>query len=134
MPVVDASVALKWFIEEPDSSEAIALRDGHTLRQSILVAPDLLIYEVANALLHNARFSESETARSIQALYNLQIELVAPTEELTLAAIRLATRHKLTFYDALYVAVAQQVGTELITADRHLLHRVSPLSFVRLLH
>lgn len=55
MPVVDASVALKWFVDEPDSAPALALRNAHIAGQSPLVAPDLLIYEVANALLHNSR-------------------------------------------------------------------------------
>jgi predicted nucleic acid-binding protein len=133
VPVVDASVALKWFAEEPDSSLAVGLRDAHLHEESPLASPDLLVYEVANVLLHNPRFTENEVGRAIHTLYDLQLELVVPTVALIHAAIRLAARHKLTFYDALYVVVAQELGMELITADHQLHRRLAHLSFVRLL-
>lgn len=133
MPVVDASVALKWFVDEPDSSSAIALRDAHLHGEARLVAPDLIIAEVANVLLRNARFTSHEIERILATLYDLQLELVAPTLELTHTVIRLATHYRLTFYDALYVGLAQELGMDLITADRRLHHRVSHLPFVCLL-
>ena len=134
MAVIDASVALKWFIDEPDSSLALSLRDAHIHhRQEPLAAPDLLIYEVANVLLHNPRYTDNDVSRAVRTLYDLQIELIVPTENLIHESIRLATRHKLTFYDALYVGLAHQVGMELITADRQLVQRVKQLSFVRML-
>jgi len=44
--VVDASVAVKWFLPEPDAEPAVALlRAGHRL-----IAPDLLWIEVASVL------------------------------------------------------------------------------------
>jgi predicted nucleic acid-binding protein len=134
VPVVDASVVLKWFVDEPDSGPALALRDAHIAGTSPIVAPDLLICEVANALLHNPRFTEHDIERALSTLYDLQLELVVPTVEVVQAVVRLASRHKLTFYDALYVGLAQELGMELITADRHLHHRVSHLPFIRLLH
>lgn len=133
MPVVDASVALKWFVDEPDSALARTLRDAHIAGDAPIVAPDLLIYEVANALLHNPRFPEHDIQRALDTLYDLQLELVMPTAELAHVVVRLATRYELTFYDALYVGLAQELGMELITADRRLSHRVSPLAVVRLL-
>ena len=133
MPVVDASVALKWFVDEPDSPVAISLRDAHIYQRAPLAAPDLLIYEVANVLLHNSRFAEAEMSRAVRSLYDLQIELIVPTEELVHDAIRLAARYRLTFYDALYVGLAHQVGMDLITADRQLHQRVKHLPFVHLL-
>ena len=110
-----------------------ALRESHLTGDAPLVAPDLLICELANALLHNARFSEQDIERALATLYDLQLDLVTPTAELTQAVIRLAKRFGLTFYDALYVGLAQELGMELITADRRLSHRLGPLSLVRLL-
>lgn len=133
MPVVDASVALKWFVDEPDSAQARALRDAHLAGESPLAAPDLLIYEVANALLHNPRFTNSEIERALLSLYDLQLDLVTPTAEMAQGVVRLATHYKLTFYDAMYVGLAQELGMDLITADRRLYHHVSPLTLVRLL-
>lgn len=42
--VVDSSVAIKWFVSEDDSEDALKLRDRHQL-----VAPDLLVAECVNA-------------------------------------------------------------------------------------
>jgi predicted nucleic acid-binding protein len=44
--VVDASVAVKWFIHEPDRPAARRL----LVPQSRLIAPDLIVAEVASAM------------------------------------------------------------------------------------
>ena len=121
-------------MDEPDSALARALRDAHIVGQAPIVAPDLLICEVANALLHNPRFPERDIEQALLTLYDLQLELVMPSAELTQTVVRLASRYKLTFYDALYVGLAQELGMELVTADRRLHHRVSSLVFVQWLH
>jgi len=133
VPAVDASIAVKWFVEEPGSAAAQALRAAHIHGEFQLLAPELLVYEVANVLLRHPRFEASEIAHAIDALYDLQLELIVPTAEVVHAALRLASRYHLTFYDALYVGLAQQLGVDLITADRRLYHRASALSFVHLL-
>ena len=51
--VVDASVAAKWFVPETDSDKAVTLRNRHVEGGLTLMAPDLLIYEVANALVYH---------------------------------------------------------------------------------
>jgi len=43
VPVVDASVALKWFVGEADSPQALALRYAHIAGDAPLAAPDLLV-------------------------------------------------------------------------------------------
>jgi len=60
VPVIDASVAVKWFVEEPDSSAAHRLLEAHATGETTLVAPDLVVYEVSNVLLHNPTFKVSE--------------------------------------------------------------------------
>ncbi|MBI3615779.1 MAG: type II toxin-antitoxin system VapC family toxin [Candidatus Omnitrophica bacterium] len=89
--------------------------------------------QYTNALLHNPRFTEGEISQATHTLYGLQLELVVPTDELVHSTIRLASRYRLTFYDALYVGTAQELGMELITADQHLHRRAGHLPFVRLL-
>lgn len=51
--VVDSSVAIKWFVSEDDSEDALKLRDRHQL-----VAPDLLVAECVNAFWKMARRGE----------------------------------------------------------------------------
>lgn len=61
MFVIDASVVIKWFIEEKDSAKAVLLKEKHINGKTILIAPDLLIYEVANVLLFSKIFGLLET-------------------------------------------------------------------------
>lgn len=53
--VVDASVALKWFLPEPDSAKAEELLGSH----DILVAPTLIVSEVCNAVWKRLRRGET---------------------------------------------------------------------------
>ena len=132
MPVVDASVAVKWFIEEPDSPQAHRLLDAHATGEATLVAPDLLIYEVANVLLHNPTFTGLEVQRSVQRLYELELELMAPSAEVVTAAIALASAKRLTFYDALYVGLARHLDLPFYTtADRRLLTKLRDVSLAK---
>jgi predicted nucleic acid-binding protein len=66
VPVIDASVAIKWFVEEPDAPAAHRLLEAHATGETTLVAPDLIVYEVSNVLLHNPTFSVSEVQRSVE--------------------------------------------------------------------
>jgi hypothetical protein len=63
--VVDASVALKWVLTEPDSDVAIALRNEE------LIAPDLWLAEAANGLWRHVRLREMTTAQALQFLRDL---------------------------------------------------------------
>ena|SRR6266480_996020 len=56
--VVDASIALKWTINEADSSTALALLADWTNREIEVHAPSLLAYEVTNALYRRVRKGE----------------------------------------------------------------------------
>lgn len=118
--VVDASVALKWFLDEPGAVQALALREGHLRGDILLVAPDLLLYEVGNALRFKHSFTPSDIQQTLSDLLHFQLELVGPTERLLHHAVELAHQTRLTYYDSFYLAVASDLGTRLITADKRL--------------
>lgn len=48
--LLDASVILKWFLDEPDSDKAKIIKDNHVNGKFTIVIPDIAIYEIANAL------------------------------------------------------------------------------------
>ncbi len=131
MPVVDASVAVKWFVGEPDSPAAHHLLELHGRGQVPLVAPDLLIYEVANALLHNPTFTAERVQQSIERLYELELELIAPSAEVVTEAVALASSKRLSFYDALYVQLARHLELPLYTADRKLIAKLHDIPLVK---
>ena len=114
---VDASVALKWVLQEPDSHFAQALAEcGETL-----LMPDFWLNEACNVLWLQVRkriFSPDE-AREGLALLRDMIE-PTPTDGLELhdvaLDIGLATNHST--YDTLYLAFAIAMGARaVVVAD-----------------
>jgi len=132
--VVDASVVLKWFLQEPDAEQAIALRDRHFAGETWSAAPDLLLYEVGNALRFKHDFTPADIQAALSDVLLAQLELFGPTERLLHRAVELVARTKLTYYDCLYLAVASDLGAPLITADQRLHAAAGKLVTVRLLH
>jgi len=118
--VIDASVAIKWVIEEDGTNEALALR-----RQA-LSAPDLLVAECANILWKKVRrseLSEREAAFAAGLLARADIELVAMRPYLE-AATRIAGALDHPAYDCFYIALAEAEGLRLVTADAKLVQAV----------
>jgi len=77
--VLDTSVILKWFSESGENDLARALQ----LRQSMLegtvffVVPDLLFYELANALRHNPNFSKKDVEQALHSVFEMGLEVKA---------------------------------------------------------
>ena len=120
--VVDASVALRWFVRTPRSEDAAALLDG----SEALVAPDLVVAEVANAAWKLARAGQisAEKSRRIARAVATSFDRLVPGGVLVdhAAAIAQALDHPV--YDCLYLALAAQEGSVVVTTDRRLLQRV----------
>jgi predicted nucleic acid-binding protein len=123
--VVDASVAAKWCLpaqrEElvPQAEELLASYRRNEIR---FLVPDLFWAELANVLWKAARSGRISTERAASAL-SLVSDLGIPTVasfDLLPQAFSLAISHSRTVYDSLYVALALQFNTEMITADERL--------------
>jgi len=117
--VVDTSIAFKWF--EPSGeravSEARALLDRHADGELTITAPAILPVELANALL--SRGVDGEIVKSAaRVLASFDIMLVQPEQDLVERAVDIALADGLAFYDALFVALAVELGCPLVTADR----------------
>ena len=115
--VVDASVAVKWLVEEDHSDEAIGLLDGG----SRLVAPALLFAEAANALWAMRRrgeISAEDMSDAVDTLRAAPVSLPTPMLELAAAASRLGTDLDHPVYDCFYLALAIQTQYPVVTADQ----------------
>ena len=124
--VVDASVVVKWFVSEPLSDKAEKILQEHIDGKRFISAPDLMMYEVGNAL-HFRGLASDDVKRAFQDLADFQLRIERATIPLILNAVRLARSYKLTVYDAAYAALAEITGAELITADG----KVAALPFAR---
>lgn len=124
MSVLDASVVLKWFVNEADSGQALRLRKEFYAGEREIVVPDLLLFEIANALRYNPTFSVDEIKEALDTLFGMGIEIVTPTFSLLEKTVELAREFDLTCYDATYLALAEELDFEFITADERFYRRM----------
>ncbi len=111
--VIDASVALKWVLDEPGKEAADALLEEE------LIAPSLWLLEAANALWRRTQRGEingEEAKERLSELYNAPVTTTTIEDDL-LAAADLANVLGHPVYDCLYLAMAIRENTYVVTAD-----------------
>jgi predicted nucleic acid-binding protein len=125
--VLDSSVAVKWFVDEKGSDKARALKD-HFVNGSVeLVAPDLLKYEVANALRWHPTvpMDQLRVSRAISAIAHYQF-LIDPPKDAWIRAAELSYSSGVSLYDSIYLGLALALKSKLITADEKLIEAFPP--------
>lgn len=129
--VVDTSVIIKWYSvhQEPAFEHAQTLLVRHTRHQCHLHAPELALYEAGNALRYSARLSVQEQLRSLADLFALGLSVYPLTLLRATAAHELSSVFGISFYDACFVALAQELDVAFVTADDRLHRQVASLPF-----
>lgn len=131
--VLDSSVIVKWFCQEENTELALKFREGYVNGYANIAFPDLVIYEIANALRYNQKITEEDVKNSVNSLIDLDIDIIVPTKKVTESAISLAFKYNITLYDAYFVALAKELGFEFVTADENFYNKIKELNFVKLL-
>jgi predicted nucleic acid-binding protein len=111
--VIDASIAIKWVVQETGTDEALLLRRHR------LVAPDLIVAECANVLWKKTVRGEllpEEASAAAQLLERADLEL-APMRGLLSGATNWAIRLNHPAYDCLYLALADREAIAFVSAD-----------------
>jgi predicted nucleic acid-binding protein len=119
--VIDASIAVKWVVEEDGTPEALTLR-----QRAKLIAPELLVAECANILWKKVQRDELSKGQALLAarlLQGAEIELL-PMRSLFEAATRMSIEIDHPAYDCLYLALAVERKCQFVTGDERLLRKL----------
>jgi predicted nucleic acid-binding protein len=132
--VVDASVALKWVLEEEDSDRARALA-----ATEVMVAPDLWLIECANVLtmrVRRGKIAADVATQAVDLIASAPVRIV-PTRAYVPTAHALSVILKQSAYDSLYLALALQERAVMVTADAAFFRAASAVAtyapFIRML-
>ena len=126
--VIDASVAMKWLVDEDGSEAAFTLRDRD------LAAPALLRIEAANVLrtLVARQAATADEALDLFALLqDAPVTIVEHDEALERRALQLGLELGHPVHDCFYLALAERMGCQLITVDNRFLKALRTASMPR---
>jgi len=117
--VIDASVALKWLLPEEGQTAALSLLDLYQDEELDLVAPYLLIQEVAAVLWKRVRRGEISPGVAQRAFVQLlkDAPILVDSPAVNFSALRLAAAHSHPVAECLYLAWALEQRCDLMTAD-----------------
>ena len=120
--VVDASVAVKWVVEETHSGKAELL-----LRYDTRHAPDHWLAEAVNAVWAKqvrGDLTASDAEERMLVLRHAPV-VAAPIADLMSRAFAISVARSVTIHDSLYIALAATLDINLVTADEVLIRRLS---------
>lgn len=116
--ILDTSVAVKWFVaDEIDTTRALILRDQLLNNECKITIPDLLVYELANALRYNPYFTRDDTLAAVNSIFLMGLIIKQINGLITTKAIDLAHKLEITVYDSYFLAMSEAEKADLITAD-----------------
>ena len=119
--VVDASLAVKWYLAEANSNEARAAFERHA---GNIVAPDIILTEVIGAMVRRANMNKIERAASEASIAKfialisegfVAVLQMSPTQMGRAANLAIDLGHPLK--DCIYLVLAMEMDCELVTCD-----------------
>ena len=124
--IIDASVGVKWFIKEHegDRDAALAIRQRHITGQTQMIVPELFLLEVPNAIKAGRKGTEKDLADVLDVLTDLELQVERHTSTILRKTNAVAWAYNLTWYDAVYVALAEILGFPCVTVDDALLRKM----------
>lgn len=129
--VLDTSVSIKQFIDDPLTAKVNQLLDHLTYTQTEIFVPDLFYIESTNTLLKYVRaglYSSTEVQNDLMALKSLSFRVISTTE-LMEDAFQIAYNCGISAYDACYIALCDRVNAPLLTLDQKLINALSNTSY-----
>lgn len=125
--VLDCSVAAKWYLQDEEQADRAQLIQGRFIEGKIeLHAPELLKYELGNALSRAQRASRPRISRAEgEHAFAHFLKLGIVFHELDAAALgaafHFANRFHRNFYDSSYLWLADHLDCSWLTAEQRFL-------------
>jgi len=124
--VVDASVVLRWFVTQPGHEQAASWLERFADDPELLVAPDLLRFEVFGGLCRLQAARDTGWAwHCFSRFERLGMRMIPTSLELFERAAELSQQIRMGGYDAVYLAHAESLQTRWLTADERALRRLA---------
>ncbi|HME54430.1 MAG TPA: type II toxin-antitoxin system VapC family toxin [Candidatus Lokiarchaeia archaeon] len=122
--IIDASVIVKWFIEEDESDKAEAIRVAFIKKEMELICPLLLQFEVLNALKYSGLFSKSDLMVAAESLENYPFTYQTIKGDDQAKMVEIAMDHDFSIYDSAYLSLAIKENEHIITADDKIIKKL----------
>lgn len=114
--ILDSSVVVKWIISENEKylEQADKLLERIKSKSLICYAPELLKYEIGNVMI-SKQCTTSYINLAFETIYSLPISFIACDLRLAYDTAKISKESGITFYDALFIALAKKLKATLIT-------------------
>ena len=132
MIVLDASVALKWFIDEEGSESARRILLDLQESPTEFIVPELFFIEMLSVLSRYG-LTVKQLAGHMESLESLGIQRISLGQELMLKACEIISETKISAYDAVYAATAFLCKGIWITADKTAHLKISKFKISKIL-
>jgi len=131
MIIVDATIVFKWFDNtEKGFAQARTLLEKHLLKQDEIVVPELLLYEVSNALSTKSILDIDKILENISLLEGYLPKQIPINFKIIKKACQFSKKYGVSVYDATYAVIAEEKECDLITADDKFADKVN-LPFIK---
>jgi len=124
--VVDASVAVKWFVPEEHADSARRLKRIYEEGKADILSPPLILFEVANALRYHpiVTLTVDELVTATETLRDMAI-IVEMSRQMWTKTFEISRTEGITTYDAAYLGLAVLSDAMFVTADSKLVDGLS---------
>lgn len=131
--VVDSSVIVKWVNSQDEQflKQADALISDSRNGKVVLFAPELVKYEVGNALWKKG-LSTPQAKASLETIYSSPVEFIKQNESQAMRTMEMALETGMTFYDASFVSLAEAMGATLVTDNPKHQKRVRGIKIIEI--
>lgn len=132
--VIDSSVAMKLLYQQNEAniSQADLIIKNAQVKGTNLIMPELARYEIGNALLYK-KMELPILQRLIERFYVLPILFIPEVLNVAQLTAEIAYIHKITYYDASFMALAMEQKANLVTDNpKHQKKKINGLKVLSL--